>query len=354
MVVHVGPGIAVRLDPGRERGDRQLVGMDLVDLLPVQRRRHLRAEAGAYRPRAEHRLVRRVLVEVEEDPFASLFLPPCRRHQIGVAPLELAGGGDGRPPDVVGIPPRLEPDVDVHAAVAGRLRVADDPELVEEGPHLGRRCPDVREVVAGLRVEVETELVGVFRVVGEVRPDVEAEAPDVDRPHDVGEVDRDQGARRRAIRGAHRRRLQPVGRGLRDTFLKEVRPARAFGEALHQRRPAAHRAHQRLGEAEVVVDEVELGLAVLGEEHLVGVRDVELVPVDLEDLLVGRGHVVHASQDRATCPVSSVTGVTAGTGGGPMSSALERGRNPTSRIATRPGGWHWIPVPPSRSRPPAW
>src|SRR5947207_2980459 len=60
-VVHVGPGIAVRLDPGRERGDRQLVGMDLVDLLPVQRCRHLRAEAGAYRPRAEHRLVRRVL-----------------------------------------------------------------------------------------------------------------------------------------------------------------------------------------------------------------------------------------------------------------------------------------------------
>ncbi len=78
-------------------------------------------------------------------------------------------------------------------------------------------------------------------------------------------------------------------------FWKKFEPLAPFGEALHQRRPAAHRAHQRLGEAEVVVDEVELRLAVLGEEHLVGVRDEELVPVDLEGLLVGRGHGVHGS-----------------------------------------------------------
>jgi len=44
-----------------------------------------------------------------------------------------------------------------------------------------------------------------------------------------------------------------------------------------------------------MVDEIELRLAVLREEHLVGVRDQELVPVDLECLLVGRRHGVHGT-----------------------------------------------------------
>src|SRR3954447_5508337 len=70
-----GPGIAVALQPARDSRQRELAGFDVVELLPGDRGGDLRARAGAYRPGAEHRLVRRVLVEVEEDPLAALLLP---------------------------------------------------------------------------------------------------------------------------------------------------------------------------------------------------------------------------------------------------------------------------------------
>ena len=54
-------------------------------------RRHLRARPGPHRPGAEDRLVRGVLVEVDEDPLAALLLPPRRGDQVGPAPLQLAG-----------------------------------------------------------------------------------------------------------------------------------------------------------------------------------------------------------------------------------------------------------------------
>ena len=102
----------------------------------------------------------------------------------------------------------------------------------------------------------------------EVGPDVEAEASKVDRPHDVGEVGGDESARGGAVRGAHDRGPQPVRRAVRDPLLEERRARGPVGEPLQQHRPAAHGRQERLADAEVVVDEVELGLAPLGEEHL--------------------------------------------------------------------------------------
>ena len=52
------------------------------------------------------------------------------------------------------------------------------------------RLAHLCELRPGLRVEVESELVGVIRVCGEVGPDVEADAAQVDRPGDVGQVGR--------------------------------------------------------------------------------------------------------------------------------------------------------------------
>jgi hypothetical protein len=77
-------------------------------------------------------------------------------------------------------------------AVAGRLRIARDPELVEqrlERPGGGAR---LGEAGARLRVEVEAQLVGVLGVLGAVRPDVEAETGEVDRPGDVRGVSGDE------------------------------------------------------------------------------------------------------------------------------------------------------------------
>ena len=126
----------------------------VVELVPVERRRHLRAGPGPHAPRAEHRLVRRVLVEVDEHPRAPLLLPPCRGHQIRAAALELAGQGDRRAPDRVAVPAGLEPEIHVDATVAGGLRPRGEPELGEKIPYEERSLPDHRERDAGRRVEV--------------------------------------------------------------------------------------------------------------------------------------------------------------------------------------------------------
>ena len=55
-------------------------------------------------------------------------------------------------------------------------------------------------------------------------------------------------------------------------------------------------AHERLRDREVVVDEVELGLAPLREQHLARARDAHRVPVDLElDRVVTAGHGLDAT-----------------------------------------------------------
>ena len=142
----------------------------------------------------------------------------------------------------------------------------------------------VREVRAGLRVEVEAQLVGVVGVVGAVGPDVEAEAGEVDGPGDVGDVGGHERPRGRAVDGLDRGRLQPLGHLVRHALLEERRAARALREALHQHRPAAHGPHQRLAHGGVVAHEVELRLAALGEQHLARAGDPHLAPGELEHL----------------------------------------------------------------------
>jgi len=53
---------------------------------------------------------------------------------------------------------------------------------------------------------------------------------------------------------------------------------------------AAHRPQQRLAHAEVVLDEVALGLAALGEQHLARAGEPDLAPVELEHLVVVAVH----------------------------------------------------------------
>ena len=82
--------------PGRSR-EGQLAGIDVVELLPRDRRRDLPTSGvGPHRPRAEDGLVPRVLVVVDEDPLAALLLPPGRGEDVGPATLELARHSDAR------------------------------------------------------------------------------------------------------------------------------------------------------------------------------------------------------------------------------------------------------------------
>ena len=108
----------------------------------------------------------------------------------------------------------------------------DDAELVEQRVHLVRDRTRVVEVGAGLRVEVDAQLVGVLGIVGARRPHVEAEAAEVHRPRDVREV------------GDHQRVdvvpfgvltivvVEPVGRVVGHALLEERRcPRRRAGSA---------------------------------------------------------------------------------------------------------------------------
>ena len=106
----------------RHRRDGQRVWLDRIELVPAEGRRYLRARSRPHRPGAEDRLVWRILVVVDEDALAALLLPPGRGHQLRPPSLQLAGHRHGRAAHLVRRPARLEPDVDVDAAIASRLR----------------------------------------------------------------------------------------------------------------------------------------------------------------------------------------------------------------------------------------
>ena len=78
-----------------------------------------------------------------------------------------------------------------------------------------------------------------------------------------------------------RRRLDPVGAVLRAALLVEVLLRDAVGVALQRHRAAAEVRQDRVGDPRVVVDHLALGEANLGPEHLVEIRQLELVPVDV-------------------------------------------------------------------------
>src|SRR5690606_8147388 len=118
----------------------------------------LRTRPGADAPRPEDRLVRRVLVVVDEDPLPPLLLPPGGGQQVGPAALELARDRDGGGTHLVGVPPRLEPEVDVDATLAGRLREAGQTDLLEQVAQLTGGLARRVEVGAGLGIEIEAQL----------------------------------------------------------------------------------------------------------------------------------------------------------------------------------------------------
>ena len=235
----------------------------------AKRRRHLRPGPGPDRPGPEDGLVRGVLVEVDEHPPAPLLLPPGRRHQIGPAPLQLAGHRHGRGPDLDRGPSRQEPDVHVDAPVAGRLGPARS----------GRRPASSRSTswAASRTISKSTPGVGSRSMrsssacsgsSASVGPHVKAQAGQVDRPQHVRQVGGDQRLRGGAVGGGHDRRLQPVRPLLRDSLLEKGRPLGAMREPLQQDRPAAHGRHQGWLDRQVVPGQVQLGAARLAEEHL--------------------------------------------------------------------------------------
>src|SRR6185437_9551661 len=113
------------------------------------------------------------LVEVHEHPLAALLLPPTGRHQVGAAAFEFAGEGDHGPARLHEGPLWTYADVDVQTSTAGGLRPAGEAQLLQDRAQLAGRLGGGGEVGAGLRVEVDPQLVGAVRVGAADRPRVE-------------------------------------------------------------------------------------------------------------------------------------------------------------------------------------
>ena len=172
--------------------------------------------------------------------------------------------------------------------ISRRLRVPGDAELVEQGLQLRRRLSHVREVRTRLRIQVEPELVGVAASSARYghtwkprQPWLTAQATCARR--------RPQ-APSRSSRSASRRSSSRATSAPTPGCASGRRRAHRLPPETAAGAPAARRSFfiERLGESQVVANEVELRLPALGETHLVRGGDPDLAAFDLEDLFARR------------------------------------------------------------------
>jgi hypothetical protein len=76
--------------------------------------------------------------------------------------------------------------------------------------------------------------------------------------------------------------LDPLGEVARRLLLEEAAGADAVGEPLQRHRATAGVGHHQRRDPAVVLDQVELGDAVTGEQHLGGVPDRDRVPPEAQ------------------------------------------------------------------------
>ena len=146
----------------------------------------------------------------------------------------------------------------------------------------------------------------MVEVLGADRVRVEVDAAEVGDPGEPGGVVDDDLVGGPPGREGQRRGPDELGQVLRRPLLEERLAGGAVDEALERHRPAAGAAQRALGDRQVVLDEVELGVARLREVDLARVRDRHLAPVDREDLLLRRHGQDHTAstggRDRTMMP----------------------------------------------------
>ena len=211
----------------RHRRHREVLGLEVVQLLPAERRRDGRVGTRAHGVGGGDRAVARVLVVVDEDALAALLLPPRGRDELRRAPLDLARERERAAAHLAETPVRLDPARDVDAAVARRLRPADEAELVERLLDDRRDLLRLGETCARLRIDVDAELVGMLDVAAPRRPGMEVDRGEIRGPGDLRELGHAELVGGATRRERDRRRLDPVGPVLR---------ARASGRSPRPRR----------------------------------------------------------------------------------------------------------------------
>src|SRR5262249_12202932 len=145
-----------------------------------------------------------------EDALAALLLPPRGRDELRCATLDLASERQRAPAHDRKLPVRLDAAVDVHAAVAARLRPADVADLRQNLAHDRRDLLPVREPRAGLRVDVDAQLVRLLGIAAARRPRAELERREVRGPRDVRDLSHAELVRVPTGWKRHARRLDPL------------------------------------------------------------------------------------------------------------------------------------------------
>ena len=177
----------------------------------------------------------------------------------------------------------------MQTAVPGRLRVAGDPELVEEPAELDGGLARLLEPDSRLRIEIEAQLVGDVR-----RSARYGQTWKPRHPRFTAQTTWAMSARTSA------REVVPLGvetmvvcshsgafSGTR--FWKKELPSAPFGKrCISVGRPPA-RPQERLFDGEVVAHDVELRLPTLREEDLVRARDGDASARDFQLVAVGHG-----------------------------------------------------------------
>ena len=240
------------------------------ELVPGHRGRDRRSGPRPQGVRRGDGPVTTVLVEIDEDPLTALLLPPLGGDAL-VTLLELAAESDRRVPHVDEVPARLDPHVDVHAAVAAGLRVARQTVLLQQLPGDAGHADGVGERGAGLGVEVDAQLVGVVVVAAASRPRVEGDRAHLGAPPDRGQVGDAHLVGCPSAGEGHTRRLDVLRGALGNPLAVErvalVAATRREGDALvHPGRPAlqssgpvAEGAHDAGADGGVVLHHLELG-----------------------------------------------------------------------------------------------
>ncbi len=192
---------------------------------------------------------------------------------------------------------RADPHVDVHPASAAGLGEADHAQLVERGPQdVQGDGPGLVEPGAGLRVQVDPQLVGVVGVGAAGVPRVQRDGSHLCGPDDVGGTRHAQRLGAAPRREGHVAGLDPVGRTFRQPFLVDLVALDPVREALQVGGPVAQGRQDGTagvgGHRPVVVRDVTFGAALgaeRGEHHAVAAGQPHGHAVDV-DRLCGRGH----------------------------------------------------------------
>src|SRR5690606_35472333 len=192
-----------------------------------------------------------ILVVVDENAV-SLFLPPCARRELWRPALDVACECQRGPTHLVERPTRLDAHVDVEAALAGRLRPAPKPELVERLPDDASDLPYLRPPDARRRIEIDAQLVRMLEVLGTHGMRMKLEAREIREPDERSRIARHDLFSRSPGREAKLDDVDPVGTLLRGTLLIEERALDADRVAYEHVRASPCGVQRAVGDGHVV------------------------------------------------------------------------------------------------------